>query len=33
MNGTGNGNFSPLGSYTREQSIATMLSVLAYIEE
>ncbi|MBO4880083.1 MAG: S-layer homology domain-containing protein [Firmicutes bacterium] len=33
MNGTGNGNFSPLGSYTREQSIATMLSVLAYVDE
>ena len=29
MNGTGNDRFSPQGSYTREQSIATMLSVLA----
>lgn len=33
MNGTGNDRFSPQGSYTREQSIATMLSVLAYVEE
>ena len=33
MNGTGNDKFSPQGSYTREQSIATMLSVLAYVEE
>ena len=33
MNGTGNDRFSPQGSYTREQSIATMLSVLAYIDE
>ncbi|MBR5642452.1 MAG: S-layer homology domain-containing protein [Firmicutes bacterium] len=33
MNGTGNDRFSPQGSYTREQSIATMLSVLAYIGE
>ena len=33
MNGTGNDKFSPQGNYTREQSIATMLSVLAYVEE
>ena len=33
MNGTGNDRFSPQGSYTREQSIATMLSVWAYVEE
>ena len=25
MNGTGNGNFSPLASYTREQSILTIV--------
>ena len=25
MNGTGNGNFSPLDNYTREQSIVTIL--------
>jgi hypothetical protein len=33
MNGTGHDRFSPQGSYTREQSITTMLSVLAYVEE
>ncbi len=33
MNGTGNDRFSPQGSYTREQSITTMLSVLSYIED
>ncbi len=33
MNGTGNDRFSPQGSYTREQSIANMLSVLSYIED
>lgn len=33
MNGTGNNRFSPKGGYTREQSICTMLSMLAYLQE
>ena len=33
MGGTGNNRFSPKGNYTREQSICTMLSMLAYLQE
>ncbi len=33
MNGTGNDNFSPAGSYTCEQSICTMMNMLDYLEE
>ena len=32
MNGTGGGNFSPKGQYTREQSITTMLSLFNYVK-
>lgn len=33
MSGTGNGNFSPQGQYTREQSITTMLSLFHYVNK
>lgn len=33
MSGTGNGNFSPKGQYTREQSITTMLRLFDYINK
>ena len=32
MSGTGGGNFSPKGRYTREQSITTMLSMFHYVK-
>ena len=33
MGGVGNNRFAPKGNYTREQSICTMLSLLAYLQE
>ena len=33
MNGTGNGNFSPLNYYTREQSISTIMRLSSGIED